>query len=105
MATVATEVAGTPKYRPIVGSATLTIVASRMAMNITLTYTTLTAARWLIRPPGPARPSPGTRSMQSRRSDGAVRAPRPSPETAPGLALVTGSPYRGLDRGVTPPAE
>src|SRR5215831_1176771 len=67
MVTVSTEVAGTPKYRPRVGSATLTIVASRIAMNITPTYTALTATRGLIRPPRPALPCPGTRSMQSRR--------------------------------------
>src|SRR5690242_10574215 len=44
-----TAVALTPKSRPMVGSATLTIVASRMDMNIAATKTTPTATFWLIR--------------------------------------------------------
>ena len=44
-----TAVALTPKSRPMVGSATLTIVASRMLMNIAATKTVPTATFWLIR--------------------------------------------------------
>ena len=44
-----TAVALTPKSRPIVGSATLTIVASMMLMNIAATNTVPTATFWLIR--------------------------------------------------------
>src|SRR5215469_11460926 len=111
MVTVSTEVAGTPKSRPRVGSATLTIVASRMAMNITPTYTALTAIRGPIRPPRPALSCPGTRSMQSRRPVPAGRhraAGRPGraqashPTPAPDLAPVAGGPYRGLDHELRP---
>src|SRR5690242_8393290 len=49
MAMPSTAVALTPKSRPMVGSATLTIVASRMDMNIAATKTTPTATFWLIR--------------------------------------------------------
>src|SRR5512142_2237765 len=49
MAMPSTAVALTPKSRPMVGSATLTIVASRMLMNIAATKTVPTAAFWLIR--------------------------------------------------------
>ena len=44
-----TAVALTPKSRPMVGRATLTIVASRMVMNIAATKTAPTATFWLIR--------------------------------------------------------
>src|SRR5262249_38250673 len=44
-----TAVALTPKSRPMVGRATLTIVASRVVMNIAATKTAPTATFWLIR--------------------------------------------------------
>src|SRR5258708_27121398 len=46
---LATDVDGTRNVRPIVGSATLTIVTSMIVMNIAATYTTLTATFWLTR--------------------------------------------------------
>ena len=49
MAMPSTAVALTPKSRPMVGRATLTIVASRMLMNIAPTKTVPTATFWLIR--------------------------------------------------------
>src|SRR5580704_3169143 len=49
MEMLATEVDSTWKLRPIDGSATLTIVASMIVMNIAATYTTLTATFWLTR--------------------------------------------------------
>ena len=49
MAMPSTAVALTPKSRPMVGRATLTIVASRMLMNMAATKTVPTAAFWLIR--------------------------------------------------------
>ena len=52
-----TAVALTPKSRPMVGRATLTIVASRMVMNIAATKTVATATFWLIR--AATAPSPG----------------------------------------------
>src|SRR5262249_26689424 len=44
-----TAVGVTPKSRPMVGSATLTIVASMIDMNMAATNTTLTATFWLMR--------------------------------------------------------
>ena len=44
-----TAVALTPKSRPMVGRATLTIVASIMLMNMAATNTTPTATFWLMR--------------------------------------------------------
>ncbi len=49
IATLATDVAGIWKLRPIVGSATLTIVESMTVMNIAATCTTLTATFWVTR--------------------------------------------------------
>jgi hypothetical protein len=49
MAMPSTAVALTLKSRPMVGRATLTIVASRMLMNIAPTKTVPTATFWLIR--------------------------------------------------------
>jgi hypothetical protein len=49
MEMLATDVGLTENSRPIVGRATLTIVASMMLMNIAATKTTLTATFWLIR--------------------------------------------------------
>ena len=49
MEMLATEVDATSKVRPIDGSATLTIVASMIVMNIAATYTTQTATFWLTR--------------------------------------------------------
>jgi hypothetical protein len=49
--TVSAAVVATLKSRPMVGSATLTIVASMMLMNMAATNTTLTAIFWLIRVP------------------------------------------------------
>ena len=47
---LSTAVGLTPNSRPIVGSATLTIVTSMIDMNMAATKTTLTATFWLIRP-------------------------------------------------------
>ena len=47
--TLSTAVALTPKSRPIVGRATLTIVTSMMLMNIAATKTVPTATFWLMR--------------------------------------------------------
>ena len=44
-----TAVGLTSKSRPMVGSATLTIVTSMMLMNMAATKTTPTATFWLIR--------------------------------------------------------
>ncbi len=46
---LSTAVGLTPKLRPMVGRATLTMVTSMMLMNIAATNTTLTATFWLIR--------------------------------------------------------
>ena len=46
---LSTAVGLTPKSRPMVGSATLTIVTSMIDMNMAATKTTLTATFWLIR--------------------------------------------------------
>ena len=46
---VSTAVADTLKSRPMVGSATLTMVTSMMLMNMAATKTTLTATFWLMR--------------------------------------------------------
>src|SRR5580704_17338268 len=93
---LATVVAGTPKSRPIVGSATLTIVDSRIVMNMAATYTTLTATFGLTRlvmlppqrrnpasgqpgPPDvsglPPEPGPGARSRAARHAPGVNAGP------------------------------
>ena len=51
MEILSTAVVLTPKSRPMVGSATLTIVASMMLMNMAATNTTPTTAFWLMRAP------------------------------------------------------
>src|ERR1700734_3129147 len=108
---LATVVAGTPKSRPIVGSATLTIVESRIVMNMAATYTTLTATFGLTRlvmlppqrrnpasgqpgPPDvsgpPPEPGPGARSRAARHAPG-VNAGPPVFSSA-GPHLVAGQP-------------
>ena len=57
-----TAVGLTPKSRPMVGRAVLTIVASRMLMNIAATKTVPTATFWLIR----AATAPPPASQQPR---------------------------------------
>ncbi len=73
METLATEVDSTWKLRPIDGSATLTIVASMIVMNIAATYTTLTATFWLTRLVIPILPRQD--SAQERRCNGPDKAP------------------------------
>jgi hypothetical protein len=51
VATASSEASVTPNWRPIAGSATLTIVMSMMFMNIAATNTTLTLTFWFIRRP------------------------------------------------------
>ncbi len=63
-----TAVALTPKSRPMVGRATLTIVASRMLMNKAATKTTPTATFWLMRTPTASVSSAGRRSIPAARS-------------------------------------
>ena len=51
MEMLSTAVGLTSKSRPMVGSATLTIVASMMLMNMAATKTTPTTTFWLMRAP------------------------------------------------------
>ena len=61
---VSTAVALTLKSRPMVGSATLTIVASMMLMNMAATNTTPTATFWLMRAPTASVSSGGRRKFR-----------------------------------------
>src|SRR6201996_5355369 len=111
MAMPSTAVALTPKSRPMVGRATLTIVASRMLMNMAATKTVPTATFWLIRAPT-GFPSPQLRGSESWLLPPGYKTPRAAEIPAArgvvpgadlwlrllGLGVELGAGSVGLDR-------